>query len=200
MNKFAAQLQWGQKGEKLIAEYLCGRHKLAVMPVYDVQIQSGKGPQVFTADASYAAPDALLFNSQVARWVECKQKTSFTWHRNTQRFTTGIDANHFQDYLKVKEISPWPLWLMFLQGEGEAKDTPQGKVAPSGLYGGEIDYLKDNVNHTHANWGRHGMVYWAEETLHKIDSLKNMGKQIRMHRKGKQNLEPNDGPFMEDVA
>jgi len=178
MSTFLRQLRWGQNGEKLISEYLCAKYNYAVMPVYDVQIGSGKGPQVFTLDSSYAAPDSLMFNIHGARWVEAKQKTAFTWHRITQRFVTGIDLCHYQDYLKVVELSPWQLWLMFLQLDGLAKDTPNGVLSPTGLYGGLIDELRHLENHRSNKHGKGGMVYWEADVLTKFAELDDMKKII----------------------
>ena len=43
--------------------------------------------------------------------------------------------------------------------------------SPTGLFGGEIHYLKENKNHTHENWGKHGMIYWSHQTLKKLADL-----------------------------
>jgi hypothetical protein len=55
---------------------------------------------------------------------------------------------------------------MFLHDGGQAKDSPS--ESPRGLFGNNINYLREHVNHTHQNWGRHGMVYWAIESLIKL--------------------------------
>ena len=59
----------------------------------------------------------------------------------------------------------WDLWLMFLHKGGVAKDSP---LSPSGLYGGEILYLKNHICHESDKWGKSGMVYWNINTLEKL--------------------------------
>lgn len=76
---------------------------------------------------------------------------------------TGIDLRHYEDYCKVDDASPWPVWLLFLHRGGQAKDSPGN--SPAGLFGKPLDYLRTHENHRHENWGRSGMVYWAHESL-----------------------------------
>jgi hypothetical protein len=139
--------------------------------VYEKEIDTGKGPRLFLPwkRQELIATDMLAIKDGGAFWVEAKTKSAFTLHRKTNRWTTGIDAHHWSHYLRLPDISPWPIWLMFLHYEGQAKDSPPG--CPTGLFGGEIQYLADNIHHTHANWGRHGMVYWASDTLKRLASL-----------------------------
>lgn len=172
MNNFERQLKFGKAGESLIANWL-KRKGYSVLPVYEKEISEGKGPQVFTASGNFIAPDLLVFGSENDKvwWIEAKHKNAFTWHRITERWVTGIDLRHYQNYLRVQELSPWPVWLFFLQRDGRAKDTPPGKISPTGLYGNSLNYLEDHENHRHDNWGRSGMVYWANSTLKKIATL-----------------------------
>jgi len=64
-------------------------------------------------------------------------------------------------------LIPWPVWLLFLQRDGIAKDSNPG---PSGLFGNNIEYLIKHENHRHNNWGKNGMVYWAVKHLVKLAS------------------------------
>jgi len=172
MNTFERQLAFGKAGESLIANWL-KRKGHSVLPVYEKEISEGKGPQIFTVQSNLIAPDLLAFGckSDKVWWIEAKHKSAFSWHRISSRWVTGIDLRHYEDYLRVQELSPWPIWLLFLQREGRAKDTPPDKAGPTGLYGGNLARLKECINHHSPNWGRSGMVYWAEETLIKIADL-----------------------------
>jgi hypothetical protein len=162
--QFKQALEFGKTGESVIANFMKSRG-LNVLPVYEKTDNEYKGPALYCSDGkSLTAPDMLCFGNKVL-WVEAKHKNAFSWHRNSQRWVTGIDAHHFAQYLKVRDVSGWPVWLMFLHREGTAIDTPDGMVSPSGLFGNDITFLENNVNHTHQNWGRHGMVYWAHDKL-----------------------------------
>lgn len=171
---------FGQAGESIIANYFKYKNYL-VLPVYEKILDTGKGPQIFSLSGNLIAPDLFVFGQKQEKvwWIEAKHKSAFTWHRITGRWTTGIDIRHYADYLKVQEQTPWPVWLLFLQRDGCAKDTPEGKIGPTGLYGGSLEYLKENENHRHDNWGPSGMVYWSEETLRKIAELDEV---LKMHK------------------
>jgi len=172
MTTFEQKLAFGKAGESLIANWL-KRRGYSVLPVYEKEIGAGKGPQVFTANGDFIAPDLLIFGKDSVKvwWIEAKHKSAFTWHRITSRWVTGIDLKHYQNYLTVQELSPWPVWLLFLQRDGQAKDTPPGMISPTGLYGRSLVYLRRHENHRHGNWGRGGMVYWADSVLIKIADL-----------------------------
>lgn len=165
---FEDNLQYGSAGEGRIAKWFRGKD-YNVLPAYEKIIDSGKGPRLFTASSRLVAPDLLVFNSEKVFWVEAKRKSAFTWHRNTKRWTTGIDLHHYFDYCKVDDGTPWPVWLMFLHESGQAKDSPEG--CPTGLFGNSLEILRGCENHRHGNWGKHGMVYWAVESLKKIAEL-----------------------------
>lgn len=135
MNKFERNLATGKTGEGIIARWLQGRG-FAVLPVYEKSELDYKGPALYAIEGTLIAPDMLAFQpTGKTLWIEAKTKTAFSWHRNTQRFVTGIDLRHYGDYQRVQAVSPWPIWLLFLHGDGIAKDTPEGMRSPSGLSG-----------------------------------------------------------------
>lgn len=164
----------GKIGESHIANWF-KRKGYAVLPVYEKEISDGKGPRVFTLSGELVAPDILVFKAQsdTVYWIEAKSKSAFTWHRITEEWTTGIDLHYYMEYLEVDALSPWPVWLFFLQYRGRAKSTPLGTRTPTGLYGGELTYLQAHEHHrcTPAQWGKGGMVYWAEKDLRKLASI-----------------------------
>ncbi len=157
---FQEQYAYGRVAESAIARWLMSRGH-SVLPVYEKIIDEGKGPQLFTGGEGLVAPDLVAFRGGKAQWMEAKHKTGFTWHRITQRWVTGIDLHHYEDYLRVGLDTDLPVWLLFLHEGGPAKDSPA--TSPSGLWGNEIFVLRDNENHRHSNWGKTGMVYWARE-------------------------------------
>lgn len=133
------------------------------MPVYEKLIDEGKGPQIFTPGRQLIAPDMFAFKTTGAMWIEAKHKTAFTWHRLTKCWVTGIDLRHYADYCEVDNITPWPVWLLFLHRGGQAKDSPPN--SPAGLFGNKLSILRKNEHHRHENWGSGGMVYWAVDAL-----------------------------------
>lgn len=175
---FDKSLREGLLGEGLITRWLTSRG-WNVLPAYEIELQSGKGPRLFSAKlGTLIAPDLLVFNESGFYWVEAKTKSAFTWHRITETFQTGIDRRHWLDYLAVRETTGVPVWLMFLHRPGShAKDTPDGKDSPSGLYGQEVGILRETIDHEHANHGASGMVYWKESELLKVCEYEQVSRQ-----------------------
>lgn len=171
---FATQLSTGLIGESHVARWL-NRGGWHVLPAYEKELNSGKGPRFYTATRGpLVTPDMLIIRDTDIRWVECKAKNAFAWHRNSEAWTTGIDHHHWEQYLLVRETVPFPLWLFFIQKRGVAKDTPEGMVSPSGLFGQEILILKDCVDHEWFWPGGKGMVYWKIDSLKKLAELDNV--------------------------
>lgn len=170
---FQKNLAFGQIAELKIARWLRSRGN-SILPVYDLEYETGKGPRLYggATAASIVAPDLLVFGASKIFWCECKQKSAFTWHRKTSKWTTGIDKHHYEQYLKVAKETKLPVWLMFLHLSAipRPKDLRLGSPpeCPVGLFGGDISELANCINHTHWNWGHYGMVYWAREKLRLI--------------------------------
>lgn len=181
--EFKASLANGQVGESIIARWLRQRRNFNVLPVYDIEVDTGKGPRLFAPDRKLIAPDMFVFrtsskdhrNSASTLWIEAKHKTTFSWHRNTGCWTTGIDLRHYMDYCEVDDSTPWAVWLMFLQRGGRDKDT--GNVSPAGLYGNPLSVLRAREHHRSDKMGSGGMVFWSESdlvllaTMQDIDTL-----------------------------
>jgi len=169
---FSHQLQIGKVGESLIAKWFqCRGYN--ILPVYEKEISENKGPVLFSAEGeNIICPDMLVFKKDKILWIEAKHKTAFTWHRISRKWVTGIDLNHYRHYQRVAtNLSGWPVYLMFLHKMGTAKDTPDGLISPSGLFGEELLFLSQHENHRHMNWGKSGMVYWNSDTLKKYADL-----------------------------
>lgn len=166
MSAFDRNLATGQLGESLIARWCISRGS-SLIPVYEKEIDTGKGPRFFSPEGRFVAPDMFLLPSMT--FIEAKHKTVFSWHRNTARWCTGIDINHYDEYQKVQDITGRPVWLLFLHRSSipDSRDVAYGcpDQCPVGLFGESLRFLAENENHRHKNWGRHGMVYWAADTL-----------------------------------
>lgn len=169
---FNQSLAYGQAGETAIANWF-RRKGYSVLPIYEKIMDTGKGPTLFLPEnQKLIAPDMFVFSKDNQWWIEAKHKTAFTWHRKTQKWTTGIDVHHYEDYLMVNDLTPWPVWLLFLHGGGQAKDSPPD--SPAGLFGNTLEILRKTENHRHENWGKYGMVYWAHDSLRLVATLKDV--------------------------
>ena len=183
MSDFAQKFQVGQVAEGLIATWLKARGN-AILPAYQIERATGKGPQLFSADGAFVAPDLLAFTHDGVCWVEAKHKSVFTWHRMTSKWTTGIDLRHYVEYLRVSWKTKYPVWLMFYHREStpDRRDLEYGcpSECPTGLFGGELFRLVACENHRSLPYdktragstghGRSGMVYWAVDSLRQMAS------------------------------
>lgn len=174
-SNFEKSLKHGQAGESAIANWLKSKG-FNILPVYDKIIDTGKGPQIFTAsNTKIVAPDLLCFSKDTTVWIEAKRKSGFAWYRKTKQWVTGIDLVHYLDYLKLLEISSYEVVLCFIQEGKSTKDDKYAKVShPSGLYCRYLKDLKNCENHRSDKYGKGGMVYWAESDLLKKAELKDL--------------------------
>lgn len=173
---FEEQLKFGQIGEGKIAQWLI-RRGWVVLPVYEKELHTGKGPVLYSSSSRLIAPDMLAYKNEDVKWIEAKTKAGFTWHRISNKWVTGIDLRHYKDYLTLLTDSPFLIWLMFLHLDYRgAKDTPPELVgeSPTGLFGNDLLILSQCENHRHENWGNSGMVYWAHEKLRLIAPIDEM--------------------------
>ena len=173
MKDFQQTLQQGKVGETAISQWLI-RRGIHILPAYEKVIDDHKGPVLFSFEELLIAPDLLCFNTDkhTIFWVEAKNKSAFAWNRARRIWTTGIDSHHFGQYLKVRKLLRHPIYLMFLQQGGHAKDSPE--TSPSGLFGGEILQLSNCINHTYSgnnNYGKGGMTYWDKNDLQRYATL-----------------------------
>jgi len=160
---------YGNTGECRIANWLKGREN-HILPIYEKVDLEYKGPTLFASNGErYVAPDMLCINDEGGAWIEAKHKSSFTWYRKTETWQTGINLHHYKEYLKVQEVSEWPVWLLFLHEEGRAKDSPIG--SPTGLFGRKLSELEKCIDHESDRHGKHGMVYWNHKDLIKLANL-----------------------------
>lgn len=176
MGSFNENLAFGQLGEGFISKWLQGRGH-AVFPAYQMENDTGKGPQLFSSDEDLVLPDLLAFSDGGTYWFEAKRKTCFSWYRKTKRWTTGIDVRHYEEYQKVAHKTGLPVWLLFYHPNSapSSSDIKWGcpKLCPIGLFGNDILVLKKTESHRSERHGKSGMVYWARESLklmHRIEA------------------------------
>ena len=189
MPQFADNLAFGQIGESAIARWL-RRRGSSVLPAYEKEINSGKGPRLFTPDAQLVTPDLFIF--PWLEFIEAKHKSVFTWYHRSRKWCTGIDLHHYRDYLKTQQQTKRRVWLLFLhrqsvpdmidlQGRNDCDYCAANELGtccppecPTGLFGNNLNYLCHQIDHSSNKYGRHGMVYWAHETLRLMAPLSDL--------------------------
>lgn len=164
---FKKALEFGQMGESEVSLWLQERG-YTVFPAYEKELNTGKGPRVFSQKENLISPDMLIYRQDgEIHWIEAKTKKTFTWYRKEDTWQDGIDLRHWIDYKKIDEQSPWPTWLFFLHREANLTEHPEGKPSPCGLFCQTINNLKCSFNHTSDRWGT-GMIYWNIGMLRKL--------------------------------
>lgn len=169
---FENNLEIGKMGESVVAKWF-QKNGYSVLPVYEKEVNEFKGPTLLTPNgAELICPDMIVFKKEKIFWAEVKYKSAFTWHRKTENWVTGIDLRHYNNYLKIQSNEcGLKKILLFLHHSGKAKDTPEGMISPTGLFGGLLHFLRHCENHRHINGGASGMVYWSIYSLKKLASL-----------------------------
>ena len=161
---FKKQLDIGKVGETEISKWLISRGA-NVLPVYEIAENQYKGPALYTMDGGVIAPDIICFKKGKVTFIEAKHKNAFSWYRKKSIWTTGIDKKHFEEYVRIQDITEVEVWILFLHRGGIAKDSPP---SPSGLYGESIEVLKRNIDHESNKFGKGGMVFWNRDTLKQL--------------------------------
>jgi hypothetical protein len=165
LTSFKEKLEFGELGESLISRWARGARGASVLPVYEKEIDNGKGPRFFLPnDEQIIAPDLLIVGQSMIR-TEAKHKSVFSWHRKTDCWVTGIDLRHYEHYLRLQEQCSIPIYLTFLHSDDHTAERDEPWPCPTGLFAAELSFLQKKENHRSANWGNGGMVYWAYETL-----------------------------------
>jgi hypothetical protein len=176
-------------GEDLIACFE-RRDGFIILPAYEKESQTGKGPRLYLPFGSghreLIVPDLLGKRGGEIAWIEAKLKKHFTWHARSGHWQTGIDQRHYEDYLKVLELTQWDVWLRFLHmhdtpprskwADGLGGGHPQPLHCPTGLYGGSLSRLLFLVDHVGSYVDEEGrrtcqMVYWNYEDLDHLATL-----------------------------
>lgn len=171
---FQQQLQRGLLAEHHIARWLQTQRGYHILPIYNKQDDNRKGPRFYTASGEQLiAPDILAMRGSTLVWVEAKSKTTFTWHRVSQQWQTGIDYYNYTHYCKVADTVPHAMYVFFLHTETYEPVACSGAptTSPTGLYVQSFDVLRSCVHHIYPQSGRNRMVYWSIESLKKVAQL-----------------------------
>ena len=172
----------GRLSESRIARWLIHEEHWNVLPAYDLELPTGKGPRLFTPEGELVVPDLLAMklhgNECLLAWYEAKHKTHFTWYRRARCWQTGIDLRHYLDYLKVQEQTQREVYLCFFHERStpSASDRANGSpsVCPTGLYRQSLHVLTAQEDHRgeyRRDGRRYPMVYWNERDLVRVATV-----------------------------
>jgi len=172
----------GRIVESQIGQWLVKSQGWTLLPPYEIEIPSGKGPRLFTPNGELIVPDILGMRYKgkkfIFKWWEAKGKSRFTWRwKDAKAWQTGIDLRHYEDYIKVQEQT-FEVYVCFLHSYSipSKYDLEHGSPAtcPTGLFGNTLSYLMDHWHHKDKYFnGRRDcpMVYWNESDLEQLATL-----------------------------
>lgn len=173
---------FGSVAEGQIAQWLVHAQHWQILPAYEIEIPSGKGPRLLTNHHKLIVPDILAMKYQgrqfLIKWYEAKHKTRFTWHRISQNWQTGIDLRHYLHYIQVQKETKRDVYVCFLHECATPSESDLKYSCPSqcpvGLYGQTLDHLITHEHHRdkYTTAGRdYPMVYWNEHDLERLATL-----------------------------
>ena len=162
---------FGKIAETYIALWLRRRRGYSILPIYEKEIDDGKGPRFFTPNSELVAPDMLVMKGTDVRWIEAKHKDVFSWYWKGDYWVTGIDRHHYHQYCKIADHYPWHVWLLFLHENDRTLKRNEPWPCPTGLFGGTLPFLRRHTSHESDRHGTSGMVYWAHNTLTQLATL-----------------------------
>jgi len=175
---FIPALSEGQRWESALRGLFIERGH-TVLPVYNVPLDTGKGPQLLTPGRRLAAPDNLVFlrskgpGGAPIIWAEVKAKDGFAWYRKTGTWQTGFDDYLFEQYIKVESVTRHPVYVLFVQRGIRTKDQPLDKHQPTGVFVGKLSALAKTFSHRHGT-----MVYWPICALTLWASLEDVERHL----------------------
>lgn len=174
---------FGRIAESQIALWLIRAQQFNLLPAYEIEIPTGKGPRLLTEQGELIAPDMLATRVKRAllemRWIEAKHKSRFTWRwKDAKDWQTGIDLRHYLDYIEVQKRTQIEVWILFLH---RCKDPSQDDLnngspteCPTGLFCRSLHYLMKHKHHQDS-FKRRGrnypMVYWNHKDLIQLATL-----------------------------
>lgn len=181
---FNDKFAMGRIAEGQIAQWLMLVQGWTLLPAYEIEIPSGKGPRLLTSLGELIAPDILAMKYKgkkfILKWHEAKHKERFTWRYTGKppSWQTGIDVRHYLDYIKVQEQTKIEVYLLFLHrcSLPSKFDLEHGSpaICPTGLFGNTLSYLMSHEDHKDSyNDGRrdYPMVYWNDRDLERLATL-----------------------------
>jgi len=177
MEGFKAKLQFGQEAEARVGRWLNKKGCSVFHLEKDINNKENKefeGPRLKTPFGDFISPDLLAYAGNHAFLAEVKHMSAFAWSRKKQKWVTGMKYDLFSQYYIVDKISPFKVYLFFLQEKGQAKDSMPSPN--SGLFVGGVDCLARCVAD---RWPdepskKPHMIYWDVCSLEKKATLEDL--------------------------
>jgi hypothetical protein len=135
--EYVQMLDRGLQSEDVVAKYIAARHRHVVMRAVSAKSSTKQGdeaPMLLCPDVRLVLPDMLAWNAGVPLWVEVKDKDSCTWHRNSGRWQTGLEARLWRQYREVAARTRTDVCIWFVQHGRARHDDPPGLEQPRGVY------------------------------------------------------------------
>jgi hypothetical protein len=119
----------GRAVERAISHWLMSRCGGFILPAYDYSSAHDRAPLLLGVPDSLISPDLLYAQDGETSWLECKFKTHADFTRITEQFETGIPLRHWRHYLRVREVTGLPVWLLFAHWkEAEVRGQELGEL------------------------------------------------------------------------
>jgi hypothetical protein len=164
-----SKLDYGLAGEEKVTAFLQSRGVSVGQAPETLSAAFFRGPRVDFYGVPLVAPDRMAWANGAPAWLEIKRKSRWSWWERGGYPVTGIDLPKYEQYLAIAQMGDIPLWVLFVQHNGPM--GPGLGPGPTGLYGQNVLVLAAHENHRHENGGDHGMVYWRESALVRLNDL-----------------------------
>lgn len=105
---FEIKLAFGKEGEHEVGECLMNMN-YTILPLY--QFNDAIAPQIYTSNTTITSPDLFVSGNGKCFWVEVKTKNR--WIKYFDNTETGCNYRHYQEYLKIQEVTQLPVYLIF---------------------------------------------------------------------------------------
>lgn len=154
---FEEKLAFGKEGEHEVGDYFLSRG-YSLLPLY--QFTDDLAPKVFYEGTAAISPDIFVSGDNGTFWVEVKTKNR--WIKYNGVLETGLNERHYLEYLKIKNKTALPLYVIFNHKEDN----------PNGFYFVDIttpyNRIWDGLNCATGRRVSPPLVLWKKEMLMKI--------------------------------
>lgn len=151
---FHAKLAAAQQWEAAFAAWLIAERGCHVLAATEYSKRGTHAPCLL-GNPALIAPDLLVGQNGTSAWFEIKKKDRADWHRNSQRFVTGLPLRLWEQYAGVQAATGLDVNVIFIHCEEDA------------VVGGILAELEAAVSHQYKGinlYGEH-MLYFKFEAL-----------------------------------
>ncbi|MEJ6791462.1 MAG: hypothetical protein QNK89_01635 [Lacinutrix sp.] len=128
-DNFKEKLEFGQEGEKEIAEILI-KKGYSIMPLY--QFSDELAPQIISLNESFTSPDLMCFKNEKSIFVEVKSKTKWVEFKGV--IETGCNYKHYKHYRDLSLKTKLKVYMFFNHVKGSYQGVYYTDVLTVGRY------------------------------------------------------------------